>query len=987
LRHYLLYQFGSSMMVGTSDPATTSSTSRPPSFLRNKAALILMQHILLDVPTDRWPTFLPDLCSHLAQSYPELFLKTCETLLEDFLLGLNQENQLAEQKESIRRVKDILKGYSTTAAATATSTEGSTEPRATPLEQLFGTTVHVLALSLQHSGENGDATTPATKELQVLALETIKAFFMWTELAFLGSEHANRALELLLLGFQPSRPSEVQLAALQAWEEWTTSASMNVGGGSDTSTITSAHDPKLPVMSAVLERLHESNLLPYTGESTVAEIEVVIEVAKLVNLFGLEIAPLRDSTLQQLKEGTSNNAPMNGELTILSLFNKILDMFFRGLNYDDIDVSGAVLPLASRLALTMEKEKAESSAQSSSSLTTIAGTNYGLRQHIPQILNIFYRQLKYPEDFDYDFEDDINAEEELYRTELTKLYVKLVTAAPEVCLQFVCEAAGQLLQASSNTTLSSLPTPDVEATLSLVFHYCEGVRPAPGVKVMLKNKTFVNLLSAIHNSDIASHPHEQVLCLYYDTAVRYCLFYKDDAHGELLSKLLDSISGSRGLQHAQPMVRSRCSYLFLRLVKSLVALLRPLVETAVHGISSLLTNSELELRPDDTLYLFETIGLLLGKTGLTPLEQQRYLTLVMTPHVQSIKNVLSTPGLSSDVEAYGESLSYSIAAIAYLSKGFAKQPSNEIQQVLIEATNIALEVLRALPVSDAVRNKVMVFLQRMIQSIGDKVLVPMPDFLALLIEHCTGDDILFVAQLINQTSIKFKERAAPAIDAALYPFLLKCDALAKALSASTTVNGSNNSTQSSTPTEIPPHLYTEQLSIQKLAFTVLHHIVMHNVTVVLTSPTNAGNLETTFTIVKEGATVVKDPVIQRTCLKFFRELLEQWGTAAATSSNGAKAYYSGLLTFCCQSLIPGVWLIMMEPTFDERDAQQSRNVLEFAQMLWMIQQQHGADTIQRSLTASGRWPNSCDPSLAAAADAKALETILQQAMKFKSMPL
>ena len=125
---------------------------------------------------------------------------------------------------------------------------------------------------------------------------------------------------------------------------------------------------------------------------------------------------------------------------------------------------------------------------------------------------------------------------------------------------------------------------------------------------------------------------------------------------------------------------------------------------------SIRSQKYLELRPDNTLHLFEVIGLLLGKTGLTSLEQQCYLRVVMTPHVQTIKNVLATPGLTNDVETYGQTLAQSVAAIAFLSKGFSEQSSEEIQQVLVEATVIPLDVLRALPVNDALRNKVMIFL-------------------------------------------------------------------------------------------------------------------------------------------------------------------------------------------------------------------------------------------------------------------------------------
>ena len=182
-------------------------------------------------------------------------------------------------------------------------------------------------------------------------------------------------------------------------------------------------------------------------------------------------------------------------------------------------------------------------------------------------------------------------------------------------------------------------------------------------------------------------------------------------------------------------------------------MLRPYVETAVSGIQGLLGNTNIELRMEDTLNLFETIGLLLGKNGLSSSEQGQYLTQVMTPHVRSIETILNDKKqeLAQDPDSYGETLSNSIAAIAYLSKGFKKPPS-EVKAVLMETLQVAFSVLEALPGVKEVRNKMYVFVQRLIQCLGDKVLNVMPRLLFLLIQNCTTEDILDVSQLINQVT-------------------------------------------------------------------------------------------------------------------------------------------------------------------------------------------------------------------------------------------
>jgi hypothetical protein len=91
----------------------------------------------------------------------------------------------------------------------------------------------------------------------------------------------------------------------------------------------------------------------------------------------------------------------------------------------------------------------------------------------------------YPADYQFDYENDDEAEEEVYRGELRKLYQKLVCACPQLCLQFLCQALANL-----PVPLSSAGISELVAALRLVYHYSEGIRPPPGLKVVMKNETF-----------------------------------------------------------------------------------------------------------------------------------------------------------------------------------------------------------------------------------------------------------------------------------------------------------------------------------------------------------------------------------------------------------------------------------------------------------------------------------------------------------------
>lgn len=297
---------------------------------------------------------------------------------------------------------------------------------------------------------------------------------------------------------------------------------------------------------------------------------------------------------------------------------------------------------------------------------------------------------------------------------------------------------------------------------------------------------------------------------------------------------------------------------------------------------------------------------------------------VVTPHIESVKQKCSLTDSSvmidhDTVTSSEEMLASATAAIAHLSKGFSK-PSDGVSTVLCESVHVVLSFLQAAPTSELVRNKTMVFLQRMIITIETRVLPEMPLFLSILTEYCDADDILFVCQLFNQLCLKFKESSVPIIDRGLVPLLRKCQGLVP--------DHENDSGR-------PPHMCAEQLAVKKLIYVVLQHVVSNGATSVLVSPTNFGSLESILETMHDGATRIQDPNIQKTCLRFFRELVSQWLPLDSTGDDLA-VYGQGLLAFILKNLIPGSIDCFFQNNFEEKDALYSRVLQEFANILFAI---------------------------------------------------
>jgi exportin-T len=219
--------------------------------------------------------------------------------------------------------------------------------------------------------------------------------------------------------------------------------------------------------------------------------------------------------------------------------------------------------------------------------------------------------------------------------------------------------------------------------------------------------------------------------------------------------------------------------------------------------------------------------------------------------------------------------------------------------------------------------------------------------------------------MINQCCIKFKQEATPALDAALLPFLRKCHTLMPSAE-----NG-----------EIAPHLETERLSVKKLSYVVLQHVVTHRATAVLLTPRNTPNIEEVLKIMSGGALDVEEPVIKKTCIQFFRELIDQWGPQV----NGANGFERSYIRYVYESFCPGMLKCFLSPSFDETDAMQSRSINEFAQLLFSLKTSRGADEFTQCVIVGCLQKIGCPPhvldAFQTASEAKQVELCLKETIK------
>lgn len=866
---------------------TSDETQIMPKYMRTKVGVVVALLIKHDF-IDRWQNAFQELiqlaaCEVKPESIiditrKEIFLRVlnafCDEVVEDTTL---EKNTL---------IKDVIRGMKTSISCEVVLEN-------TISADIIKALISLFQCNIQRMFETNGTKIGAmeARKLPIRSLSVLKRFISWVDLSLVANE---TVIGLLISSISHagagdaededgdgSLPSQCAAEAVECMKEI-------IGKGME-------DDKKIELIYNVnlLERIMSSGVNLETVDGT--HINVVIKIAELVNSIGSEL--LRHWTSLPLSAHDLNR--------LVPHLNILTEIFFKCFAYDDIDVSGAVVPLASQYILLLQKEMEG----------LIQNKQFLVSPHLPQMLSVMYNQMKYPSDFEFDYEDEDEAEEEVYRSELRKLNQTIIRASPGIALQFLCTTLSQV-----PTPLSSSTTNEIEAALRLIYHYCEGIRPPPGTKVVLKDPTFCEVLIALHTSDITSHPHREVLILYYDIAVRYADLLKEKP--ELLPNILGSISGTNGLQHPHPRVRSRCCYLLLKLVKSLGQTLRQFVETAIIGINGLISHQVLSLHPDDSLYLFETIGLLLGQTDIGEDDQRKYLIDIMMPHMKLIESLLRSPELEQDPQEAGEKLSYSIASIAFLSKGFGRNISAGAQSVLKETVQPCLNILQAMPTSAVVRNKILIYLQRMVYCVGSDMLQVLQPFLEILIANCFQEDILDVAQLMNQLCIKFKADAMPIVDVCVLPLLHKATELLP-------------DTSGKAQADIPPHILTEILHLKKIMLVTLYTITNSECAAVLVSPRNITSLEHILKMAKEGALTTPEPVVKKTSVQIFVCLTEHW--LATTNPNIDASITTGFRSYLMDQFLPTMIQVFLSKNFNEKNLNEFRLVREVANIFFILQ--------------------------------------------------
>ena len=90
----------------------------------------------------------------------------------------------------------------------------------------------------------------------------------------------------------------------------------------------------------------------------------------------------------------------------------------------------------------------------------------------------------------------------------------------------------------------------------------------------------------------------------------------------------------------------------------------------------------------------------------------------------------------------------------------------------------------------------------------------------------------------------------------------------------------------------------------------------------------------------EGALNVQEPILKKTCIMFFRELVDQWA-ADGRMPNEQVAVHRGFNQFIGDTIVPGLIKSILDSSFNEKDAMQARSVTQVAKLLSVLREKRG----------------------------------------------
>eukprot|EP00004_Rigifila_ramosa_P000532 TRINITY_DN10556_c0_g1_i5.p1 TRINITY_DN10556_c0_g1~~TRINITY_DN10556_c0_g1_i5.p1 ORF type:complete len:418 (+),score=126.13 TRINITY_DN10556_c0_g1_i5:385-1638(+) len=278
-------------------------------------------------------------------------------------------------------------------------------------------------------------------------------------------------------------------------------------------------------------------------------------------------------------------------------------------NNEDDDVSLSALPAVSAFIAKLKTH------------SHIPNSVFSNRKVLEQMVEIISQKLQYSEDYDFEQQDDAEAQFQQYRAEICVVFKNIARFDRNLVKMFTLNA---LTNALSDQALQVSSFSEVEVALTLLYEIGEPLldeasKPHEGM--------FAQFLNTLFSSGVSFHPHEAVILSFFENVNRYCKFLT--YFPEFIPNVLSAFLDQRGVRNNNVRVRSRVCYLFSKTTDSLRLQLTPFIPLILSNLQGVLTmtlasgnqSSSDNWKFDDQQYLYEAVGIVIGSEN-NPVENQ-----------------------------------------------------------------------------------------------------------------------------------------------------------------------------------------------------------------------------------------------------------------------------------------------------------------------------------------------------------------------------
>jgi exportin-T len=392
-----------------------------------------------------------------------------------------------------------------------------------------------------------------------------------------------------------------------------------------------------------------------------------------------------------------------------------------------------------------------------------------------------------------------------------------------------------------------------------------------------------------------------------------------------------------------PIIRSRTTFLFLKLVKSLQNNLHPYVENLYQYLKEFLVidiglieaaadkkakdpnhHHDNDAGLDDKLFLYEALGNILSNEKVVPTVRNQVLEQLLQPIVTQMDQIITNRLYTRDTPQkpiYAIVLSHQISAVAYLSKGFGTKNNQNVQESRAMFKRVLVQnivaVINALPNNSIVADKVIMYLHRMIALLGDAdVLELFPVIVSQLFnavqpnEQAQFRDIII---LINQLITKYGQRSAPLMNELLMPLVGKLFQMID---------------QGNYEQQLQVEEVRQKVELHKTYFMLLNTILTFDVGNILTTPNNVKSLDQILETIIQGCTH-RSPHVIRLCFSTLHAIVKRYTSTQPTEFNQLPNFSK----YVHERIVGTCFSVPLRADFDLSDGINNQTLMEIVQIL------------------------------------------------------